>query len=302
MLVTVRAGGFLETAHLLLRRGPTKRQLLVSSTWDGFPATWGELGVGPCNFFRDTFTTRYADYRGVTLRFDLNGQQITVSPKQDTAHVADADNAIFWENFYYDGQCEPQYRNIPFRDPVRTQPAEPDFSAVPIANPADTTAPDVALLEPFDAEQVGNPVRFYYFIDDAGLSGAANATLLIDGIPLVTTDKNPIVLNLGAGLHTWQIRGFDRAGNSALSELRTLNVVGGTSGASPVLENAEFFLPSEMRFRFSASPGQNYTMQFSTNLANWTTLAATNAETNLVKFTDFDATNFARFYRVLLAP
>ncbi len=130
-----------EEACLLLPLGATKSELLVSATWDGFPASWGEIGLGPCNFHRElSAMVRYADYRGISLRLKLNGSPMTIQPFADTAHNADADDAVFTDNFYYDGQCEPPYRNIPFRDNVRGQPGATDFSAVRIQNPSDSGA------------------------------------------------------------------------------------------------------------------------------------------------------------------
>jgi hypothetical protein len=296
----VTARGNPEEANLLIPLGPTKRELLVSTTWDGFPAAWGELGIGPCNFYRETtFTTRYADYRGMTVRLKLNGQQIDLNPKNDTAHVADADDAIFVERFYYDGQCEPQYRNIPMRDPVRSQPAEPDYSGVPIQNPPDTTPPTVALMEPFSGDSVSGTMRFFYFIDDAGLSGASNATLLIDGNAVVShTTNNPIVLNLSGGNHTWQIRGYDNAGNSALSELRLINVTGGTN--SPIQLSAPTRLASgKFQFTFNTTPGLSYIVQSATLLTNWQSFLTTNATTNSVTAIDLNATNSMKIYRVI---
>src|SRR5262249_16022209 len=152
-----------EEAAVLIPLGPTKNELLVSSTWDGFPAGWGERGIGPCNFYREytSFQVRYADYRTMSLRLTVNGQPLTISPMFDTAHAADAHAAGFYETFYYDAQCEPQYPNIPFRDPVRSQPSPPDFSSVPIVDPPDTTPPTIAVLEPFDSDTVSaGLVRF----------------------------------------------------------------------------------------------------------------------------------------------
>ncbi|MGZ4961202.1 MAG: CehA/McbA family metallohydrolase [Limisphaerales bacterium] len=305
MRAAVRSGSFLETAYLQLRLGPTRRELLVSTTSDGFPATWGQIGVGPCTFFRDLYLVRYADYRNMSVRLTLNGQQITISPTSDTAHVADADNAFFYENFYYDGQCEPTNRNIPFRDPVRTQPPEPDYSSVPLQDPSDTTPPNVALMSPFDGATVSNqPVRFFYFIDDAGLSGADTATLLIDALPIVSgTTNNPILLNLGTGAHTWQVRGLDKAGNSRLSAIRTFTVVNGSgTNTPPVLGSPSFNPPQRFDFRFDSVPGQNYSLQFTTDFSAWTTFALTNASTNVVNASDVNAINAFKFYRVLLGP
>ena len=304
MFAFVRSGAFLETAHLLLPRGPTRRELLVSTTSDGFPATWGQLGIGPCNFYRDDFSVRYSDYRASTVQLNLNGAPVLINPKNDTAHVADADDAIFYENFYYDANCEPQYRNIPFRDPVRTQPADPDFSNVAIQNPPDATPPTVALLEPFNGDQAdGNPARFYYNIDDAGLSGPSNATLYIDGvIKIANTTANPISFTLAPGSHTWQVKGCDNAGNWALSELRTVAITGTASNAPIILSAPLSIAPNEFQFQFNATPGQNYTVLSSSNFSTWPSIFVTNAGTNVVNFTDFGASNSSRYYRILRGP
>lgn len=231
MYVTTRPNGIAEDAQVLLRVGPTQRALLVSSTSDGLPASWSEIGIGPCNFRRDNtdFLVRYSDYRNMVVNLTLNGQPITLNPKVDTAHVADADDAVFHELFFYDGQCEPQYRNIPFRDPVRTQPPPADFSTVPIENPPDTTPPSVVAIEPPDGGVVPLGTNLFYFlVDDEGLSGPSNATVYIDGTAVATTNVSPIAFDLAAGTHTWQVKGYDVAGNAAFSALNTFYV-----GAAP---------------------------------------------------------------------
>jgi len=234
LYVTVRAGSILEEAAVLVPIGPTKRELLVSSTWDGMPAGWGERGIGPCNFYREwtSFLVRYSDYRNLAINLTLNGQPITIQPSADTAHCADADDAIFYEHFYYDGQCEPQYRNIPFRDAVRTQPSAPDFTAVPIQDPPDTTAPTVVAIEPRDGDLVpAGAVRFNYSIDAAGLSRSTTAIVLVDDNPAATNATGePISVNLSPGPHTWQVEGFDEFGNVGFSELLTLTA---TNGVTP---------------------------------------------------------------------
>jgi len=295
-------GSVSESAHLLLRVGPTKRELLVSSTSDGLPATWGQIGIGPCNFYRDNANTRYADYRSMSVRVNLNGQNLTIAPLTDTAHSADADDAIFYENFYYDGNCEPQYRNVPFRDHVRSQPSPPNFSSIPIQNPPDTTPPNAVLMEPFDGDQIQGPqARLFYFVDDVGLSGVKNADVIIDGsVRIAGTTSNPILLNLTSGFHTWQIRGYDNAGNSALSEIRTVNVVNGTPPPT-TLKNSTWLPPNLFRFQFDSVAGKNYTVQFSTNFATWPTLLLTNATTTSVNVTD-QIFAISRIYRVISGP
>ncbi|HXT41018.1 MAG TPA: CehA/McbA family metallohydrolase [Candidatus Angelobacter sp.] len=237
MYATVRPGAIAEDAQVLLRVGPTRRALLVSSTWDGLPASWAEVGIGPCNFRRDytDFLVRYSDYRNLVVNLTLNGQPITLNPKVDTAHVADADDAEFYEQFYYDGQCEPKYRNIAFRDPVRPQPAPADFSAVPILNPPDMAPPNVVAIDPPNGASIPAGMNLFYFlVDDEGLSGPASATIYIDGTPAASTTTNPIALNLASGPHTWQVKGFDVAGNFAFSPLTSFTVGPGSTSPPPV--------------------------------------------------------------------
>ncbi|MDB6058421.1 MAG: hypothetical protein JWO95_2265, partial [Verrucomicrobiales bacterium] len=297
-------GSVSESAHLLIRVGPTKRELLVTSTSDGFPATWGQIGIGPCNAYRDDPNTRYADYRSLSVRLTYNGQLTTITPLTDTAHVADADNAVFYENFYYDGNCEPQYRNIVFRDAIRTQPAPPNFTAVPIQNPSDTTPPNVVLMEPFNGDQIQGPqARLFYFVDDVGLSGVKNADIIIDGsVRVAGTTSNPVLLNLTSGAHTWQVRGYDNAGNSALSEIRTMSVVNGISPpTATTLKNFSINGQNQFVFKFDSVAGANYTVQSSVDTSNWPTLKLTNAATTSVNVTD-QISSVTRIYRVLSTP
>jgi hypothetical protein len=237
MFVTVRpAGNISETAQLLLPLGPTRRELLVNTTWDGFPATWSDMGVGPCNFRRDytDLLTRYSDYRNMAVRLTLNGQQLTLNPKVDTAHVADADDAVFYEQFYYDGQCEPQYRNINFRDPVRAQPPPTDFSSVPINDPADVTAPFAVAIEPANGVTVPEGVtRLYFTVDDAGVSEPCSATVFVDGQAVTNTSVSPVALSLPRGQHMWQVQGIDSAGNSSFSALNLFTVGSAVPDTTP---------------------------------------------------------------------
>jgi hypothetical protein len=61
---------------------------------------------------------------------------------------------------------------------------------------------------------------------------------------------------------------------------------------------------SQFQFFVSATAGQNYTVQVSTNLnsANWSSILVTNPSMNSFFITDPNATNPARFYRVLIGP
>jgi len=228
---TVGGSAWLEEFALTLPVGPARRELLVSAVWDGVPGSWGGTGIGPCLFNRShsQFLKRYPDYRTMAVALTLNGLPLFVCPTNDTLRCADADDAVFYETFYYDAQCEPQYRNIPVRDPVRAQPPWPDFSSVPVySDNPDPVPPVPVAMEPF-GDQVfltGAVVQLYWHVEDVG-SGASNATIVLDNVPVaVHTVKNPIVIDtaLHAGQHHWFVIGWDNAGNCATSAVATFVV------------------------------------------------------------------------------
>ena len=226
---TVGGRAWYEEMYLKIPVGPTRRQLLVSAVWDGLAGAWGDTGVGPYNFYRASthFQNRYADYRSMAISFMLNGQPVTLCPTNVTAHCADADDAQFYEQFYYDAQCEPQYRNIPCRDSVRAQPAWPDFSAVALCDiTADPVPPIAVAMEPRADQSFARKdlVQLYWHVEDVA-SGAANATIIVDGEPVAEhTTQNPIQLDLVPGRHLWYVIGWDAAGNCATSSVNSLMV------------------------------------------------------------------------------
>ena len=280
---TVKEAEVTEDARLILQVGPTRNELLVSTTWDGVPAAWGARGIGPCKFNRQIgWSSRYPDYRGISARVRMNGENIFINPKIDTVHVADADDAIFEDHFYYDGQCEPEFRNIPFRDPIREQPPETGFSGVPGYAMPDRSAPTVALMEPLHGASLHSPVRLYFHISDAGLSGPGAANILLDGQVIASNVTTvPVLLSLERGDYTWQVEGADQRGNRALSEIRHFTV---TDGPFPPLglflrdfqQTNGFF-----SFSFPSMEGLNYNIERATALRNWHTLLRTNASSNL---------------------
>lgn len=165
MAVTVR-GAQSEEANLLITVGASKPALLVSSTWNGFPATWGEFGVGPCYFHRQlTKDVRYSDYRQLSFTLRAGNQTVAIYPLGDTAHSSDADNALFEDYFFYDGQFGAQAQNVRYRDAVRVQPSEPNFTGVPIFNPQD--APGAGGSEP-PPESIPLPLAKIWFGPDVG--------------------------------------------------------------------------------------------------------------------------------------
>jgi hypothetical protein len=61
---------------------------------------------------------------------------------------------------------------------------------------------------------------------------------------------------------------------------------------------------SHFQFTVNGSVGQNYTIQAATNLGstNWTSILVTNPTLNTFQISDTNATNPARFYRILIGP
>jgi hypothetical protein len=59
----------------------------------------------------------------------------------------------------------------------------------------------------------------------------------------------------------------------------------------------------QFRFNFSGTPGQNYTLQASSDLFNWTPLITLNSSNSSYTFTDPAASGAPRrFYRVWAGP
>lgn len=299
MTAWVRGAGE-EIASLLIPIGETKRELLVSTTWDGLPATWGEGGIGPCDFSRqNTYQVRYPDYRNISLALQLNGTNIHINPKLDTAAVPDADDALFLDRFYYDGQCEPEFRGIPYRDPVRAQPEEADFSGVKIHDPADETPPLAVAIEPRPGERVRSPVRFYYALSDLGLSGSGGASLLINGDPAVAQATiNPVVLALEPGDYSWQIQAWDRAGNEITTEKQGFTVVS-DEAEERIRLSAPFWDDAGFSFSFTSEPGARYLIERDmVPFTGWSRVIETNASAAVTTFLDPDAGGRAAIYRV----
>jgi hypothetical protein len=75
-------------------------------------------------------------------------------------------------------------------------------------------------------------------------------------------------------------------------------------GGQPTLAGTASLSGGNCQFVLNGAPGQNYTIQFSTNLAFgvWNRLYITNSGVSPVLIVDPNATNAARFYRVLVGP
>jgi hypothetical protein len=75
------------------------------------------------------------------------------------------------------------------------------------------------------------------------------------------------------------------------------------NSSSPIISPPSKF-GSQFQFFVTGTSGQNYTVQMSTNLhsTNWSTFLVTNPTMNSFFISDTNATNPARFYRVLVGP
>jgi hypothetical protein len=76
-----------------------------------------------------------------------------------------------------------------------------------------------------------------------------------------------------------------------------------TAPARPVLSSAVRLANGQFRMHVSGTAGQNYTLQSSTNLFNWTSIITLSAPSSSFDLTDPGAVNGVRgFYRILVGP
>ena len=73
----------------------------------------------------------------------------------------------------------------------------------------------------------------------------------------------------------------------------TVNAVVPPTLSAPVRPNS-----SQFRFTISGTAGRTYTIETSGNLTNWTAIATNVAPSNIFNYTNSNATNLTRFYRV----
>ena len=109
----------------------------------------------------------------------------------------------------------------------------------------------------------------------------------INGIPTAT------------GTFFFVVRVTDALGHF-LDQGLGVNVIG--IAPRPTLTPLGFSGGGHFQFAIATVPGQNYTVQFSADLAHWSGLFTTNAPGTSVLVTDSGAIGTARFYRVLVGP
>jgi hypothetical protein len=85
---------------------------------------------------------------------------------------------------------------------------------------------------------------------------------------------------------------------------RTLGLfINGTTPPKPVLSAPTRLSNGQFQFNFSGNPGQNYTLQASSDLVNWSSLITLNSSNSSYTFTDPAASGMPkRFYRVWVGP
>jgi uncharacterized repeat protein (TIGR03803 family) len=70
----------------------------------------------------------------------------------------------------------------------------------------------------------------------------------------------------------------------------------------PTISLPSYSASGQFQMIVNGSAGQNYTIQMSTNLSDWTSLLVTNSSNDSFLFCDPNVTNKQCFYRVLLGP
>jgi hypothetical protein len=137
----------------------------------------------------------------------------------------------------------------------------------------------------FDVAVAGTaPFAFQWRRNNAPLNGKTNATLILGGVHPPDAGNYDVIVS--------------SPGGDALSLPASLNVsVRPTLGSMVILTN------KNARFTLTGTPGDRYTLEFSTNLLSWTSGVTVTNVTGTVQFTDTQATNFSyRFYRCRIAP
>jgi hypothetical protein len=85
---------------------------------------------------------------------------------------------------------------------------------------------------------------------------------------------------------------------------RTLGlIINGTATPKPVLSAPVRLGNGQFQFNFTGNPGQNYTLQASSDLVNWSSLITTNSSNSAYTITDPSAAGMPRrFYRIWVGP
>jgi hypothetical protein len=87
-----------------------------------------------------------------------------------------------------------------------------------------------------------------------------------------------------------------------MNSTTTNKVMAITINPKPSLNSPAWLTNGRFQLNINGSAGQNYTVQYSSTLTNWTTLFVTNSPVGSFTITDSNATAAARFYRVLIGP
>lgn len=138
-------------------------------------------------------------------------------------------------------------------------------------------------------------------------AGAANASCIArwDGsnwLPLGSgMDRSVAALAL-SGADLYAVGNFTTAGGKSSVNFAHW-VLGQVPGASrPILSAPVYVAPNQFQFLLTGIAGQNYTIQFCTNLSagNWSPLLDTNAPSSPLVVADPKATTSQRYYRAVL--
>ena len=127
----------------------------------------------------------------------------------------------------------------------------------------------------------------WYFNTNTPITGATNATLVLNNVQTTNAGVYSVVVTNTAG--------------SAVSSNAVLTV----SAVAPARPQLSDFGYSNGQFTLTVSgdPEQDYIMQASTNLTDWTSLSTNHPLTPSFIWSDAAASNFSqRFYRVQLGP
>jgi Putative Ig domain len=164
-----------------------------------------------------------------------------------------------------------------------------------------TIAPSTLQIVTTSLSHAVQGINYTYQLEAAGGAPPYTWTIALGSQPLpsgFSLSTNGIISGVTStsGAGTFIVRLTDH-NSTTITRSFTLTI-----NPRPALIVPRRLSASQFQFGVNGVAGQNYTVQYGTSLTNWTSLFITNSVTGSFIVTDSNATNKARYYRLLLGP
>jgi hypothetical protein len=161
---------------------------------------------------------------------------------------------------------------------------------------------EILTTSPLPTGVVGSP---YGLMLSASSCNGTFTWSVISGTPPpgITVDTNGTIAGTATtnGTYTFTVHVVD---GTSVATNGTFSLTINIPPSAPTISAAALVGSGQFQMAVNGSSGLNYTVQMSTNLAstNWMSLMVTNPSSGQFLFHDMNATNPARFYRVVVGP